>query len=268
MRNLLKVDFYRMLKSKTTLIALILSLVMTAVFLLLTLALQGVLGTVGASPEEIKMTIPLISATLLQVNYEPFGDLGIVLIVFASIAVIGDINSGALRNKVIHGYKRSEIYFSHLITSLTFYIVLVSIGGFTYIAGLQIFYQYNIFADAGPEYVWMLILNGTLVFVLVSTLQMLILLGFKNAPLAIIIPIGVGVIVYFISNIFGAFVLEDNPMRYVLDLIPTYTMRLPNPLLGAPFAIEEGFITAGSTLVLSIINTALGLLLFTKKDLK
>ena len=82
MRNLLKVDFYRIFKAKTSIIALIVSFAMSLLFLGILALGQGALMGVGATAEEAEITIPTFSGLLLQINYQPFGDLGIVLIVF------------------------------------------------------------------------------------------------------------------------------------------------------------------------------------------
>lgn len=268
MRNLLKVDFYRIFKSKTTLVALIVSIVMpllmTGIIALEVLLIEGV--DAASKDAVLSSTFNMI----FQVNYQPFGDMGIVLIVFGSIFVMGDLNSGALRNKVIHGYKRSEIYFSHQISSLTFFVSLITISSLMQMLYGLLFFNYNPFGNADMvPYFLMFLLLGTLTFVMVSSLQIFLLLGFKNSPLSIIIPIALGAIFYIVTSVVSVFVEEGDAIRYVLDIIPTYALRMPNSVLSVGvLEIKDMAINAVATAGFSILNMLLGLLLFIKKDLK
>lgn len=266
MLNLLKVDLYRILKSKTTLISLIISIFMAGLFIAL-VGLGDIFEEDASGIQEVVRSSMFF--TVLQIGYQPFGDMGIVLVIFGSIFVMTDINTGALRNKVIHGYKRSQIYFSHLITSILYFLVLISLSAGIIVGGSSLIYQQNFFAGIESYYIWTFFLNGTLTFVLISSLQIFLLLGFKNSPLSIIVPLGLGVIFYLASSLIPTFVDPENLIKYALAAIPTYTMRVPNALLlSSSYSLGEALITIGSTLFFAIVNTVLGLVLFIKRDLK
>ena len=117
MLNLLKADFFRILKTKIVYVSLIIAFVLP---LLMSGLVAGVVGLIGYDdPETASAATQLISNQLLiQTTFSSTQNFGIIVPVFTVIVIMADISSGTVRNKLIYGYKRHEIFASHFITSL------------------------------------------------------------------------------------------------------------------------------------------------------
>ena len=200
MNNLLKSDFYRARKDKVLLIGFIVSIGIVIISLLLTKGLsamaEGEIEGAGSM-----LTTKGISAWSNGVSV--MGNTAqMIAPVFITIFFVKEFNDRTIRNKLIIGYTRSQIFFSiiivHFVISLI-YLFGASLVGLllgTLLFGLGATFTFDLF---------MLLVVGFILQFLLSY----ILMGFciifsinkQSIALGIILPIAIG----FIISLLGTF---------------------------------------------------------------
>jgi len=134
MKNLIKADLYRIFKSKLTLISFIIAAAIPLFTTLLYLGMGFVLkSTVGDEIESVKDL--LNSESLLAGTFSYTNNLGLAVPIFAVVLIMNDVTSGTIRNKIVYGYKRHQIFASHYISILCYCLILMGI----YAASIALF---------------------------------------------------------------------------------------------------------------------------------
>ena len=129
MLNLLKADFFRVLRTKIVYISMIVAVG-------LPLFIAGVLALTEASAAslmdpEMAATPSYMGDTLIANTFSPIMSFSFVFAIFPVIVVIMDFGNGTVRNKVIHGYTRHQIFAAHFIISLIYSFVLTTLTATT-----------------------------------------------------------------------------------------------------------------------------------------
>ena len=106
MLNLLKADFFRVIKDK---MFMILSIICVAISVVIPIAIFGLFSLVTEGSVPLRDSYSALEVT--DSIASPFSTFGLILIVFLLVLLGKDNNT--LRNKVIVGKSRSEIYFSN-----------------------------------------------------------------------------------------------------------------------------------------------------------
>ena len=120
MINLLKADFFRVLRTKIVYISLIVA-VGLPLFIAGTFALSGV----GAyTPEETEMMKYTYGNMLMTAPFSSLLSFSFVFAIFPVIVIIMDFGNGTMRDKIIHGYTRHQIYAAHFIITFAYVFLL------------------------------------------------------------------------------------------------------------------------------------------------
>lgn len=273
MKRLLKADIYRVLKSRLTLIALILVLAFPVLIVFLYV---GIRALSGLDADMSGMDMLFNANSIIGSAYSLTNNIGLVLPAFAGILVCMDISNGTLRNKIIAGNRRAEIYLSHLIVSILFSVVMITIYT-AMTAGLALlFFPFNTdpSMDLGREILYF-IATGTMSFVFIATVSTLFAMTFRSVAPTIIFTIVLSIALMAINSVL--LLVDYQPYRYAVYLIPSFTGNFFNlnsfSLTGLIAQGEEtsrGLMFAEgmlSYLFFGIVNTVLGLLLFKKRDI-
>ncbi|MBQ5992209.1 MAG: hypothetical protein IJL62_06655 [Clostridia bacterium] len=273
MKRLLKADIYRVLKSRLTLIALILVLAFPVLIVFLYV---GIRAMSGLSSDMEGMDVLFNANSIIGSAYSLTNNIGLVLPAFAGILVCMDISNGTLRNKIIAGNRRAEIYLSHLIVSILFSVIMITIYA-AMTAGLALlFFPFNTdpSMDLGREILYF-IATGTMSFVFIATVSTLLAMTLRSVAPTIIFTIVLSIALMAINSVI--LLIDYQPYRYAVYLIPSFTGNFFNlnsfSLTGLITQGEEtsrGLMFAEgmlSYLFFGIVNTVLGLLLFKKRDI-
>lgn len=273
MKRLLKADFYRVLKSRLTLVAMILVLVFPMITVMLYVGIRAIsgLGTDMGEAEMLFNANSIIGSAFSMTN-----NVGLVIPAFAGILVCMDISSGTLRNKIIAGNRRTEIYLSHLIVSILFSVIMIAIYA-AVTAGLSLaFFPFNRdpSLDIGAEILYF-IASGLMSFIFIATVSTLFALTFRSIAPTIIFTILFSILLMALNSVI--MLIDYQPYRYAVYLIPTFTNNFFNlnsfslsGLIGQGeetsrvLMFAEGMI---SYVFFGVLNTLLGLLLFKKRDI-
>lgn len=267
MLDLLRADFFRMRKSKLTLVMLIIVAVFPILTTLLYLGIDKLLfeDEFGSLLGEIFDAKSMIGSTFSLGN-----NIGLVIPIFAGLFVMMDLNNGTLRNKIIGGKSRIKIYFSHLITSATFDIVMIVLYSAITAALSLAFFDYGMTVDSEEaKNIIFYIISGLLSYVFIATVSTFYAMVFKSSAPTIIFTIITGLGLCLISDIVLIILPGlDDIVQHVVRFIPTlsvYAFYANRPGGITNIIFTEGTI---SLVFFSALNTFLGIVLFKKKDIK
>ena len=268
MRSLLKADFFALLKSKLTYVVLFICLGFPILMVLIDLGLAKVIVDVS---QEFEGEMPLSISDMFSVKGITFSafnltsNIGLIVPIFVGIITMADIRNGTIRNKVIIGKNRTQIYLSHLIVSMAFCVGMIFISFLMFFGMSSIFFKYGAEVNGAAvlDFFKCLVI-GLLTFAYVASLSTFLALSTKSMPLTIIVTL-VTVLVLSIACTFLP-LLPTDKYNYIFYMIPTYaTTRLGSSELLPNDVFWFGL---GSYLVFSAVNSLLGIFFFNKTDLK
>ncbi len=276
MKRLLKADIYRMLKSRLTMVALIL---VAAFPVLLVLMYVGINALAGIGMEDGEEAVSLFTAnTIVGSAYSLTNNIGLVIPAFAGILVCSDYTNGTLRNKVIAGNRRTDIYFSHLLTSIIFSVVMITLYAAVTTGLSLLFFDFkkDPSVNMGLEILYF-VLYGTMSFVFMATLSTMLAMVLRNIAPTIIFSVVAAIVLVALCSVL-MLIGSQEKYRYAFYLIPTYCSNYFNlqsfsvlGLLAGNGGDSRGLMFAegmGSYVFFSVLNTVIGILVFNKRDIK
>ena len=263
MKRLLATDLRSLLKSKLTLIGLIIAVTLP---LLIVLVFVGIRALMKMDDPEMDAFVDMTinAKTVISTSFSLTSNVGIVLPVFSGIIVGFDLTAGTIRNKLIAGCSRTKVYCSHLIVATIFNVGTIAVyaGALALFSLIMMPYGPAVTQTEALSILYFYIL-GFLSFIFMATLSTFFALAFASMPLTIILTIATGMLLGLLASILGFINYDD--YKYWLNLVPGFasnlyqmsTIDLPAFLEGAAIYIFlGGGLTAG------------GIALFNNKDLK
>jgi len=256
MKNLLKSDFYRLFKSKSYYICMLVAAALIIVGLVISNAL---------SKQDVAYAT-LLNKDGMSYGLKTFGDGNVIMImsIFISIFVTAEFSQGTMKNVVSKGFSKVQVYLSKLVTmTVATYIAflvafIVSVVGGSIITG-----KFGDFTGAFVGIAMKTIGIELLLTLAMTAVFVMIAMVFKN--LGGVIAINIIGVFTFLNLIFSALqYLVDNKIKFT-EFSLSYNMSL--------YGVDQvaGSIFLRSTivgLVFLAVFTALGLWLFKKADVK
>ena len=264
MINLLKADLFRVLRTKIVYIGLI-----VAVGLPLFMAGSYALTNVGLSPEEIDVMKEVYGNLLLTSTFSSLLSFSFVFAIFPVIVIMMDFGNGTIRNKIIHGYTRHQIYAAHFIITLVYVLILTALFAATSTACAFLMFRVSeIDSSMLTSYVFYYIIGfaGTLIS---ASLGCCLALSLANAGSIILTIVGkllidnvnLLVVLAFTANGQGNSVAA----KHVLSFLPSYVTSLIGQTVIEPAMFIEAL---GGIFIISGALYALGTFVFNKRDFK
>ncbi len=265
MRSLLKADLYRVLKSKLTLIMLILCIVFPLLMALLYLGIDKL--NIASTGIDINL---FSGKTMVTSAFSLTNNVGLIIPIFSCIYVCLDISQGTLRNKIIVGKSRNSIYFSHLLTSIIFNLSSIIIYFlFTFAFGM-------IFLGWGTEFnaeetknLLYIIITGLMTFVYVGTVSMMFAMIIKSVAPAIILTVGLTLGINIVITVLNFINYEK--VKYLVYMIPTFSNNYNSVLMALVQGVmpdEIFYLGIASYVLFGTLNTVIGLIIFNRSDIK
>ena len=278
MTNLLKADFRRILKDKMLIVMGILAVAFAAITpLLYTIILS--------SPDiaENELTASLISNMITGKSqfFSSFSlgnNLGLIAPVLLAIVLCKDFSYGTIRNKIIAGKSRSQIYLSLFITCSVVLIGVMLLHAFITLGISLLFFEYQSTAFTVSDFWYFLASLGfeILVLLFVSSLLSWLCSGMKNVGIAIVIYIAIafflimaGSITQMLLATIGAVDIgEDivNLLRFVDRINVVNSVAYIG--MGSEYVLKDALYLTIPACLGILGFTGLGLWRFNQKDLK
>lgn len=256
MINLLKADFYKLVKNKATYIAFIVCILLSLFTVLLYKAIASMGEAVGGF--NISAKALMFGAFALSTNT------GLLIPIFAGIFTISDVRHGTIRNKILFGENRTKVYLSHLIVSACFSVVSAIISFLTLAISGIIFFEYG--ASFSADELWNFIrcfIIGILGYVFIASISVFFALVTKSTPLTCVLTLLIAIGLGILANVRG---FVEDKFEILFNLMPSYASTIVSQsgnISGELFAYG-----VGSFLFFITLNTIGGIILFKRLDLK
>ena len=272
MRSLIKIDLVRIFKDKLFLIAAIITGAFSVFTPLLYKLLFSMLDTDGIEGAGSSMFTPS-ARDMFFTAFTPGNNLGLIVPIFVTIILCKDFSWGTVRNKLISGKRRWEVFLSTFISCSVTMCAFMLTHALLSLAVSLIFFDYGVaFNLAELGYMLLSTLLELLVYVLISALISFFSVLTRKA--------GVAVVLYFAMNFFFSIVgsitmivsslLSEADAAYAivtfLDRANIFTSSVIGG--GVSYSLSDILYVLVPTLVGSALLVLLGIKLFSKKDLK
>ena len=262
MSKLLRADFFRILKSKLTIISLALAAGLPIVVFGAMFGFDAFLQAIGGT----ELTDLGVARSLIGSSYSLSNNIGIVIPIFSAIFVCFDVSQGTLRNKLITGSSRIQVYLSHLITSIVYCVVIINIYfAFNFIY-LCLFFGAGSLGTDAAIYMLQLFVCGTLTFVFIASIATFFSLALKSVAPAIIFTIILGIALSSATQLVVLLQSMNNNSSEWTSLIPTFSLSLLSYV--SKLSVTQFVLGIASPIIFATVFTALGIYIFKTKDLK
>lgn len=268
MLNLLKTDLKRVFKDKLFLILCIVA----AVFAFFNPLVYKLLFALVGMVEELDMTID--AKTLCFTSFSPGNNLGLIMPIFAALVLCKDFSQGTVRNKVICGKTRAQIFLSLLITcAIVMCVVMLFHGVLTLLISL-LFFEYQATAFTWGSLGYMLLSFGLeiLVYVFIAALLSLFIVWSKNAGLAVVLYVAVNFLFVIFGSIVGAAFAFVDPSKWthrILEILNDSNLFMSTVIgSGTSYGWQQLLCVLLPVAIGTTICVLLGIFFFKKKDLK
>lgn len=274
MRELIQADLKRVIKDKLLLVLAILAVVF-ALITPLTFAL--VFSVIDVSEEP--MLSALVSAKgLFFQSFSMTNNMGFIAPILLAIVLYKDFSYGTVRNKIISGKSRSQIFLSTFIVCSLVLVCLIMLSAFITLGVSLIFFDYQegAFAAADLGYFFASLGFELLVLLFMSALLSLLCTCSKNLGIAIVLYLAftfaltlVGSFTQVIGAVAQTFV-ESELLAKVINVIDRLNVGMSTSYIGTGDSYSLSDVLYLTLPALSGIAAflGLGLVSFNKKDLK
>ena len=272
MINLIKTDTKRILKDKLFLVVCIIALCLSVFMPLLYKAMFSGMEVVE---EDMFAEMFMISGkSLFFDSFSAGNNMGLIAPVFIAIIICKDFSQGTIRNKIICGKTRIQIFLSLFASCfiVLFGVILahalVTLG----ISCLLFGYQATPFTFADFGYLLLSILFELLVYLCMSAVITLICTFFRNIGGCIVLVVAINLVFALIDGILmiGAAVTTNQATASVLEFfskINIYGTSFPIAK-GVAYGLRDILYILGATIFGTATCLTLGVLSFRKKNLK
>ena len=269
MINLLKADFFRVFRTKIVYISLMVAIV-------LPLFINGVnyLTYAAALAMDPELVETGLGDSILTSTFSPLMSFNYIFAVFPVIVIMMDFGNGTIRDKLIHGFTRHQIFAAHFIISLAYSVALTTLFATTNVICSVFMLGISEIPQNLVIYYVSYFLIGFLGVVMIASIGSGLALSLSNAGAIILTVVSVLFFNYF-GNILDL-ILRWNGIenaQNILSLFPYYLTETVSGYLSygaepTTFELIHYIEAVLGVLIVSGGFYALGTFVFNKKDLK
>lgn len=272
MRELLRADFRRILKDKL----LIVMIIVAVAFALITPLLYAFLMT-EETMESMLASFVSAKAQFFQ-SFSLGNNLGLIAPIFVALVLCKDFSQGTVRNKIIAGKSRGQIFFSLFIVCSVTMVGVMLLHGFATLGVSLCFFDYQstpfVWSDLG--YFMISLLFEILVLLFASALMSWLCAAMKNVGLVIVlyeaVTFGLAMI-GSITQIVFQYLENSGGSESVAEVLSVLDrINVANAVLyigaGSSYSLEEVLYLILPSLCCGIAFFLLGYFKMKRKDLK
>lgn len=262
MRNLLAADRYRYRKDILMKVALIL----VVVFACFTCGLYFVLAKLTEDVDSAAVENILCGRYLYGATFSIGSDMGLIIPIFAGAIVCKDFSMGTIRNKIIRGYGRDQIFLSHFLTSILFGGVIYVLYALAQLGLGSLLLGYGVAFD-GEELLFLAVsmLTGILTYAAMCALVTMIATATGSMGLSIVLYIAFTLGLSIVQSIVSIIPNVPEIITKIMEYLPgniAYTV-----IEGSKEWAEYGKSMLMSAILILVFGL-IGMTVFRKKDQK
>ena len=267
MLDLFRADLKRVLRDRLFLIVCIVA----AVFAVTIPMLYWGIALLGDMMEEIGMYLKLSGRGMFFDAMLPGSNMGLVLPVFLVILLSKDFSWGTVRNKIVCGKTRGQIFLSLFLTStvVTLGVMLAQAVLSSFIGSLIFGFQRAPFTAADVGYLALSVLFEILLYVMISALVSFLTVVSPNMGVGIVLYVAINLVCTIIGSITSAayaFTREPHILVQILNKANLFTSGIIGG--GTSYTWQEVLYVLVPALLGAAGFGAWGYFVFRKKDLK
>jgi len=275
MRSLLKADLRRVLKDKL----LIVMGILAVVFALITPLLYALIISGMGADEDLEIFGIAFTAKSMFFNSFSLGNnLGLIVPVLLALVLCKDFSFGTVRNKIIAGKTRFQIYMSLFITCSVVFILCMLLHAFITLCLSLCFFDYQLTPFTASDFWYFLesFFLEILVLLFVSSMLSWLCANRKNVGLAIVLYVAITFALIMIGSILQVAISLLEAIGGKEDVVSVLTfinrINVFNATayigIGDKYSLTDVLYIMGPALSGIIGFLGLGILKFKKKDLK
>ena len=261
MKNLIKADFKRLFKDKITIILFIVALVFAIITPLLQAALVEVQKMLMDAEEVIATTQ---AKSLIFSNFAYLSDSMVIILILVPILLVKELN-GIIRNKIVNGYSRKQVYLSLFIVITIYLLILLICATILTTIMALIMYPYSLEGYLIIEdipYLLLELLGAIILSTFISSLIMLFTIGLKIKVSSVLI-IGSFFVLTLVANISVLAGSKESSFDILTIFNPCAMASSLGTTSNPLFYVGQTVIPLAYT----ALATWLGMLAFEKKDI-
>ncbi len=276
MTSLLRADFRRVLKDKL----LIVMGILAVVFALITPLMYALMfsGMDGFEKDELVRMFAVSGKTQFFASFSIGNNFGLIAPVLLAIVLCKDFSFGTIRNKIIAGKSRTQIFLSLFVTCSVVFVVMMLLHAFIAlgVTSLLFGYQDDPFTSADFWYFLESLGFAILTLLFVSAMLSWLCATMKNVGLVIVLYVAASFVLVMAGGIIDIIVPimeatggEESTiavLRFVNRINVGYSVARIGT--GSSYTLEDALYLAVPAVVSIGGFLGLGLLKFNKKDLK
>jgi ABC-2 type transport system permease protein len=259
MLNLLRADFFKLKKDRTVIVAIIIMFIFSLLNPLTYLILKNM--DLTGMPEQFSTMYTEISGRVVfLMGFNIFNNSGLILPIMIVLFLAREFSYGTIRNKLITGKTRIQVYLSDLIVGTVYGIVMVTILSVLSLAFGTLILGYGSAFSIG--FILKVYITGLIIFIVSFAISTFLIFVTRSMAFSLIVNL-------FFLVIVGAIGTTLSGKSDLLDIIMDLT------IVGQTLSVMNGQVTTAfmlKTILTSIITIALitfvGIKLFEKADLK
>ena len=268
MRNLYLTDLKRILKDKLFLVTCILA----GVFAIINPLLNKVLFEALDLGEMLGMMVS--AKSMLFSSFLPSDNVGLIMPILIAVVVCKDFGHGTVRNKIISGRSRTEIFLSHLFSSATVMCAVMLLQGLLTLGVSLLFFSYQeeAFAASDFGYLMLSLAFEMVVYFAIAAVVTLIAVLSKNTGICILLYLAVSFgasIVGAVFQVAGGFLDPEGSFYGIVEFIKALNIYTSNLIgAGTSYTAKQVVYILMAPVALIAGSSLLGIRLFAKKNLK
>lgn len=277
MTNLLKADFKKVYKDKLFMVVCIIGLVFAVLTPLINFGMLKLLSTqTDMSAESINaLTGGQITAKyIFFMAFSPANDFGLIMPILFSVILCKDFSQGTVRNKILSGKSRSQIFLSTYIVTTIMLVSLILIYAFMSLGVSLILFDYSTTPFTISDFWYALGSIGLwiVVYLAISAIVCLIAFVMKSVGLTIVMVIAVNMVLSLIGGLLsmagGMLSANGSNLADVLTIIANAIPFSATHGTGVGFKLIDVVVSLIASLAMAVGFVFLGMKIFNKKDLK
>ena len=261
-------DLKRILKDKLFLVTCILA----GVFAVINPLLNKVLFEVLDLGEMLGAMV--YAKSMFFTSFLPGDNIGLIMPILIAVIVCKDFGHGTVRNKIICGRSRTEIFLSHLLSSATVMCVVMLLQGLLTLGVSLLFFSYQVEPFSASEFGYLMISLAfeMIVYLAIAVVVTLIAVLSKNTGICILLYLAVSFgasIVGAVFQVAGSFMDPSGSLFEIVEFIKAlniYTSTLIGA--GTSYSAKQVIYILMTPIAMSLGGSLLGIRLFAKKNLK
>lgn len=266
MLRLLKTDYKRIFKDKLFLITCIIGMA----FAILGPFLYKLLEMMMFTEEDKEFLGSMFYAKTFFISaFSLSNNFGLIVSILITIVVCKDFSFGTIRNKIISGNKRSQIYLSFFIstasilTGVMFCYSLIAFG----MSAIVFPYSPTGFSGGEVGKLLTILLFEIMALLVAGSLLSFLCVSAKNAGISIIIYVAISMILSTVTVILQTFAYDNEALINVMKFVPLFGINLIVNQ-GEEFVFADYLIAISASALYVFLFSLFGTLIFKKKDLK